>query len=625
MAGAAILQLTLFALQSAPVVPGDPLDPLTASEIVLARETLRESGRLSPEMRFGLLALREPAKGSVLGGRAGQPYGRSAEAWLFDWATSTGIVAQIDLRRRKIFRWDTLSSREPPTRIMVRRRLEEIVRRDPRWAQSLGRRGVPLDQVSLLGQFGEFGVPWEDGRRVIRARPFGQEAMPDATWLRGLRIRVDLTRGTVAEFTDTMMVPTLPSAPSPRAQSQRPVPRPAPFTMTGSLIRWKNWQLRFGLHPRRGLELWDVGWIDRGSFRPILYRASVSEAMAVYGDPRFALWYPRDAGNEGLGNSQYNAAVPGGDVPDDAVLADAVMADDLGHPAPVAGAIGIYERDGGTLWRHSRRAVRGRQLVLTSHATIDNYDFVFNWVLGEDGAIDVEVLLTGLMLVYRTEDSPSADSTHGSSHLVAPGILAPVHQHFFSYRLDFDVDGARPNQVTEIDTHAQPWRLRSNPEGVWFSMAETRLDNEAAAARPADPGAGRFWRVTSPARRNSLGQPTGYALLPGVSAVPYNQARSVVRRQASFLDAQLFVTAYRKEEMYAGGEFQNFGPRDEGLSAWIKAARPLGNTDVVLWYTLGVTHLPRPEEYPVMPAARAGFRLVPSGFFSSNPALVPEQ
>ena len=73
--------------------------------------------------------------------------------------------------------------------------------------------------------------------------------------------------------------------------------------------------------------------------------------------------------------------------------------------------------------------------------------------------------------------------------------------------------------------------------------------------------------------------------------------------------------------MYAAGEFQNFGTAAEGLPAWTRADRPLLDQDLVLWHTVGITHLPRPEEFPVMPAARVGFRLVPVGFFSENPAL----
>ena len=38
-------------------------------------------------------------------------------------------------------------------------------------------------------------------------------------------------------------------------------------------------------------------------------------------------------------------------------------------------------------------------------------------------------------------------------------------------------------------------------------------------------------------------------------------------------------------------------------------------------FALETTHLPRPEEWPVMPVHRLGFRLVPNGFFARNPAL----
>ena len=35
----------------------------------------------------------------------------------------------------------------------------------------------------------------------------------------------------------------------------------------------------------------------------------------------------------------------------------------------------------------------------------------------------------------------------------------------------------------------------------------------------------------------------------------------------------------------------------------------------------GTNHLPRTEDWPVMPVERAGFHLKPVGFFDRNPAL----
>ena len=58
-----------------------------------------------------------------------------------------------------------------------------------------------------------------------------------------------------------------------------------------------------------------------------------------------------------------------------------------------------------------------------------------------------------------------------------------------------------------------------------------------------------------------------------------------------------------------------------GLAAWAGNNEALSNQDVVVWYTMGVTHIPRPEEWPVMPVTHVGFKLIPAGFFTRNPAL----
>ena len=70
-----------------------------------------------------------------------------------------------------------------------------------------------------------------------------------------------------------------------------------------------------------------------------------------------------------------------------------------------------------------------------------------------------------------------------------------------------------------------------------------------------------------------------------------------------------------------GGRLPEQHPGDAGLPAWTKADRPIENTDVVLWYTVGSHHVTRPEDWPVMPVERAGFMLKPVGFFDQNPAL----
>jgi primary-amine oxidase len=110
-------------------------------------------------------------------------------------------------------------------------------------------------------------------------------------------------------------------------------------------------------------------------------------------------------------------------------------------------------------------------------------------------------------------------------------------------------------------------------------------------------------------------------LVPGENAVPYAQPGSSVRRRAGFLDAHLWVTPYEAGEMNAAGYYVNQNAGGEGLPQWTRANRSIANRDVVVWYTMGVTHIPRPEEWPVMAVHHAGFKLLPTSFFSRNPSL----
>lgn len=109
---------------------------------------------------------------------------------------------------------------------------------------------------------------------------------------------------------------------------------------------------------------------------------------------------------------------------------------------------------------------------------------------------------------------------------------------------------------------------------------------------------------------NRTGQPTGYRLVPFSNCLPLADPDSYFLRRGAFLKHNLWVTAYDSEERYAGGDFPNQNPRiGEGLATWVKQDRPLDGADVVLWYVFGVTHIPRLEDWPVMPVERTGFML----------------
>jgi primary-amine oxidase len=253
---------------------------------------------------------------------------------------------------------------------------------------------------------------------------------------------------------------------------------------------------------------------------------------------------------------------------------------------------------------------------------VDNYDYGFNWVFHQDGALELEVLLTGLMNARAVAEA-NGSATAGGDRYATPvdrHVEAMNHQHLFSFRLDLDVDGAMPNSLLEMNVEAPPSGPQ-NPNGNALVARATPLQREGEAKRTLNLATAREWKVINPRHLNPLGQPTAYLLVPEDNTVAYQLPGTLLRRRAGFVDAHLWATPYNPDELYAAGPYVYASKGGDGLPTWTAANRSLADTDIVLWYTLGVTHIPRPEDWPVMPVHRTGFKLVPSGFFARNPAL----
>jgi primary-amine oxidase len=197
------------------------------------------------------------------------------------------------------------------------------------------------------------------------------------------------------------------------------------------------------------------------------------------------------------------------------------------------------------------------------------------------------------------------------------------HQHMFSVRLDLAVDdaqGGRNLKVSEIDVVALPQHPETNPAGNAFIVQETVLQNEAEAQRIADPMKARYWKVFNP---NSIHPTTkkgvGYKIMaPGAPLLLAAPGSSLTKRGA-FATRTLWVTPHKDEEKYPAGDYPTQAEGGEGLPTWTAANRSL--EDPVVWLTLGATHIPRVEDFPIMPCEVVGFMLKPFCFFNGNPGV----
>lgn len=616
-----------------------PLDPLGSVELSSAVAAVRRAKALPEGTFFPYVALQEPPKAELAAWEAGKPFRREAFVIVFDRPKNALAEAVVDLKTGELRSWTPRPGLQPNVMLDEFNNFPALVRRDPGWRAAIAKRGLDPDGVWLdVWAPGPLSAKESaGGRRLLRALAFLSQGNknPYAHPVEGVVAVIDANAGKVLEVLDTGVVAMTPasgdfdpgSLPAERP-GLKPLeisqPQGPSFTIDGHELRWQGWRFRFALNPREGPVVYQAAFQDGGRWRSVMHRGSLSEMLVPYGDPDRA-WSWRsafDEGEYGIGRMA-GPLEPLKDAPPNAVFLDADFADDLGKPYKVERAMALYERDGGLLWKHydlvnGRNDSRwGRELVLSFVATISNYDYQLSWVFRQDGSIALESALTGIMLAKGVPAGAHAGHAHG--HPVARGVAAPHHQHFFNFRLDLDVDGPE-NVVTETEVRAAPAGA-GNPLGNVMLMSERALKSEAAAKRTLNLASARKWRVLSARARNEHGEPTGFALIPGENAVPYLRPEAPVRRKGAFIDHHLWVTRQREGELHAAGWYPNQAAPGAGLPAWTKDDETLEGEDVVLWYTFGVTHLPRPEDWPVMPVHRAGFSLIPSGFFGRNPAL----
>jgi primary-amine oxidase len=202
---------------------------------------------------------------------------------------------------------------------------------------------------------------------------------------------------------------------------------------------------------------------------------------------------------------------------------------------------------------------------------------------------------------------------------IAPNLVGVNHSHFFSFRLDLDVDGvANTVMVDRLVTERQP---ASNPRKSLWKVETVTARTEKDAMRHSTMAQPEMWRVVNPGVAGAYGDPVGYEVGGGMGSLTLMSADDYMQRRAGFTNHNLWATPHNPAELYAAGDYPTVSTADQGLPGWTAANRRIENTDVVVWYTLGFHHVPRPEDWPIMPVAWHGFEIRPVGFFARNPAL----
>lgn len=190
-------------------------------------------------------------------------------------------------------------------------------------------------------------------------------------------------------------------------------------------------------------------------------------------------------------------------------------------------------------------------------------------------------------------------------------------------RIDPMIDGPN-NTVGQVDCHRVPYPTGhpKNTFGNGFYSETTMFrDTHQAQAIPSYDTS-RVWKIFNENRMHPYTKaPVAWKVTSMHQAPLMAQDDSVVGERAGFAKKTVWVTPYDEKQMFAGGFYCNQSDGSDGVEAWVKEKKDVSNTDVVLWFTFGITHLPRVEDFPVMPVEYCGFKMQPCNFFIANPGL----
>ncbi|KAM0750283.1 peroxisomal copper amine oxidase [Meredithblackwellia eburnea MCA 4105] len=409
-------------------------------------------------------------------------------------------------------------------------------------------------------------------------------------------------------------------------------PEGVSFSMKGNHLKWQNWDMHIGFNYREGIVLNAVQYHDKleGRLRPIMYRASFAEMVVPYAAPEWP--HPRkfafDVGEYGLG-MMANSLALGCDCLGAIHYLDATMSDHAGNPVDLPRAVCIHEEDDGLLWKHTdfrpggrAHSVRSRKLIIQMICTVANYEYAFAFFFKQDGTMGLDIKLTGILNIYTLAEGEKCDA-FGTE--VAPRVQAHHHQHLFCLRLDPMIDGLNNSVVeTEILPMAEPTGSAENWAGNGFYSQKRVLATTAEGARNANSTTGRMWSLVNEDKKHySSKAPVGYKIMCKDFPPLLAKDDSLVGRRATFAKKNIWVTPYEDGQLFPAGKFVQQTPKapKDSLEYWMEGSRNIQKTDVVTWISFGLTHLVRPEDWPVMPYEEISFMLKPTSFFYSNPSL----
>ncbi|CAI4212045.1 unnamed protein product [Parascedosporium putredinis] len=421
--------------------------------------------------------------------------------------------------------------------------------------QEDGPRRILVDLIVNLDKGTVLSEEVQEGKHTFIDPDFMQQV--EAVCLADARIQAEIRKLELPEGATVCVEPWSYATDGMEDMAQRiTMPEGPSFRVVGNLLQWEKWEMHVGFNYREGLTLHNVRYDGRSLF----YRLSLAEMFHR-------------------------------------------------EPLKLPNVVCCHEQDDGILWKHTNfrtgNAVvtRSRLLVLQTIITVGNYEYVFAFHFGQDAAMSYEVRATGILSTCPID--VGATVPYGT--IIAPGVVAPFHQHLFCLRIDPSLDG-HANSLLVEESHPMPLDDPAvhNPLGTGYTTTSTVVEREAGL--DLSFATNRTFKIINENVINpTTGTPIGYKIHPHYSQMIMAHPTSFHAKRSEFGAHAVWVTRYSDEERFAAGRYTLQSTGGGGIASAIARRQGEEGDASVDW--------------PVMPAERLTVSLKPANFFAFNPAL----
>lgn len=411
----------------------------------------------------------------------------------------------------------------------------------------------------------------------------------------------------------------------PPQQVQPAGPR---YTVSGNLVQYMDWRFNLRVSPTFGAQFFDIRYKgDR-----IIYELSMQEIAVLYSghSPAASMLYYADSA--GLFGTRMRGMMPGLDCPDYATMLDAVIytSNDKGTRR-FENSMCIFEHSPETpLRRHRAYGMSGAfysglidyVLVVRMYICIINYDYVFDFVFHNNGAIEVKVSATGYLATsfYYPEEEKFGTR-------ISKNVVAGLHHHLFHFKADLDIDGVDNRfQTLNIGTEKKTnvWAADPNSSHTqnYFHREDKRTEKEALYNFDFQHPK---YLLFSGNKASELGHTRSYRL------IHKGMTKAILPEDVGFEPSvtwgrhQMAVTRQKDEEMSSSSMFAMWDAKDPvvNFKKYWEDDEDILDKDIVAWITLGSYHIPQTENVPTTGTVGTtqSFFLVPFNYFSEDPSL----